>query len=149
MVIWLYVFARGGTEAISLLVIIGSGTIALLAAPMSSLADRYGRGRIAAVGVLLRALALLAIAVSIALHWPVWTTLVLAGVEGAVYAVGAPALRALAPTLVHSPSELSSVNLIISLGLALAIFLGPLIGGVAYGLTGAGPWSWSSRRCSR
>jgi CRP-like cAMP-binding protein/predicted MFS family arabinose efflux permease len=137
MVIWLYVFARGGTEAISLLVIIGSGTIALLAAPMSSLADRYGRGRIAAVGVLLRALALLAIALSIALHWPLWTTLVLAGAEGAVYAVGAPALRALAPTLVHSPSELSSVNLIISLGLALAIFLGPLIGGVAYGLTGA------------
>ena len=63
----------------------------------------------------------------------------LAGVEGAVYAVGAPALRALAPTLVQSPSELSSVNLIISLGLALAVFLGPLIGGVAYGLTGAAP----------
>ena len=91
MVIWLYVFGRGGTEAISLLVITGSGTVALLAAPMSSLADRYGRGRIAAVGALLRALALLAIALSIAAHWPVWTTLVLAGVEGAVYAVGAPA----------------------------------------------------------
>jgi hypothetical protein len=62
MVIWLYVFARGGTEAISLLVITGSGTVALLAAPMGSFADRYGRGRIAAAGVLLRALALLAIA---------------------------------------------------------------------------------------
>jgi CRP-like cAMP-binding protein/predicted MFS family arabinose efflux permease len=139
MVIWLYVFGRGGTEAISLLVITGSGTVALLAAPMSSLADRYGRGRIAAVSALLRALALLAIALSIAAHWPVWTTLVLAGVEGAVYAVGAPALRGLAPTLVQSPSELGSVNLIISLGLALAVFLGPLVGGVAYQLTGAAP----------
>ena len=139
MVIWLYVFARGGTEAISLLVITGSGTVALLAAPMSSFADRYGRGRIAAVGVLLRALALLAIALSIAAHWPVWSTLALAGVEGAVYSVGTPALRALAPTLVRSPSELSSVNLLISLGLALAIFLGPLAGGLAYQLTGAAP----------
>ena len=139
MVIWLYVFARGGTEAIALLVVTGSGTVALLAAPMGSLADRYGRGRIAAAGVLLRALALLAIALSIAAHWPVWSTLALAGVEGAVYSVGTPALRALAPTLVRSPSELSSVNLLISLGLALAIFLGPLVGGLAYQVTGAAP----------
>lgn len=55
MVIWLYVFARAGTVAVSLLVITGSGTLALLAAPLSSLADRYGRGRIAALGALLRA----------------------------------------------------------------------------------------------
>ncbi len=139
MVIWLYLFARGGTEAISLLVVTGSGTVALLAAPMGSFADRYGRGRIAAAGVVLRALALLAIASSIAAHWPVWSTLALAGAEGAVYAAGAPALRALAPTLVRSPSELSSVNLLISLGLAFAIFLGPLAGGLAYQLTGAAP----------
>ncbi|HEY2657345.1 MAG TPA: MFS transporter [Solirubrobacteraceae bacterium] len=139
MVVWLYVFARGGTEAISLLVITGSGTVAVLASPMGSLADRYGRGRIAAIGAPLRALALLAIALSIAAHWPVWTTIVLAGVEGAVYSVGAPALRALAPTLVRSPSELSSVNLINSLGLSLAVFLGPLVGGLAYQLTGAAP----------
>ena len=139
MVIWLYVFARGGTEAISLLVIIGSGTVVLMAAPMSSLADRHGRARIAAIGALLRAFALLAIALSVAAGWPLWTTLALAGVEGAVYAVGAPALRALAPTLVRSPSELSSANLVISLGLALAIFLGPLVGGLAYQWTGAAP----------
>ena len=139
MVVWLYVFARGSTEAISLLVITSSGTVALLAAPMSSFADRYGRGRIAAVGALLRAGVLLAMAASIAAKLPVGTTIVLAGLEGAVYSVGAPALRALAPTLVQTPSELSSVNLIISLGLALAIFLGPLVGGLAYGLTGAVP----------
>ena len=139
MVVWLYVFARGSTEAISLLVITSSGTVALLAAPMSSFADRYGRGRIAAVGALLRAGVLLAMAVSIAAKLPVGTTIVLAGLEGAVYSVGAPALRALAPTLVQTPSELSSVNLVISLGLALAIFLGPLVGGLAYELTGAVP----------
>ena len=139
MVIWLYVFTRGGTDAISLLVITSSGTVALLAAPMSGFADRYGRGRIAAVAALLRAGVLVAMAVSIAAKWPVGTTIVLAGVEGAVYSVGAPALRALAPTLVQSPSELGSVNLIISLGLALAVFLGPLVGGLAYELAGAVP----------
>ena len=81
----------------------------------------------------------------------------LAGLEGAVYAIGTPALRALAPTLVQSPSELSSVNLIISLGLALAIFLGPLVGGLAYQVTGAVPvvivvaavFALSYRRLSR
>ncbi|HJS96684.1 MAG TPA: MFS transporter [Solirubrobacteraceae bacterium] len=139
MVIWLYVFARGGTAAISLLVITSSGTVAVLAAPMSGFADRYGRGRIAARGALLRAAVLLAMALSIGANGPVATTIVLAGLEGAVYSVGAPALRALAPTLVQSPTELSSVNLIISLGLALAIFLGPLVGGLAYELTGAVP----------
>ena len=157
MVIWLYVFARGGTEAISLLVITSSGTVAILAAPMSGFADRYGRGRIAAVGALLRTAVLLAMAVSIAAKWPVGTTIVLAGLEGAVYAIGTPALRALAPTLVQSPSELSSVNLIISLGLALAIFLGPLVGGLAYQVTGAVPvvivvaavFALSYRRLSR
>jgi CRP-like cAMP-binding protein/predicted MFS family arabinose efflux permease len=139
MVIWLYVFARAGTVAVSLLVITGSGTLALLAAPMGSLADRYGRGRIAALGAVLRALALLALALSIAADWPVWTTIALAGAEGAVYSVGAPALRALAPTLVQSAAELTSVNLMISLALALAIFLGPLFGGLAYQLSGAAP----------
>ena len=139
MVVWLYVFARGGTDAISLLVVTSSGTVAILAAPMSGFADRYGRGRIAAVAALLRAGVLVAMAVSIAAKWPVVVTIVLAGLEGAVYAVGAPALRAMAPTLVRSPSELGSVNLIISLGLALAVFLGPLVGGVAYELTGAVP----------
>ncbi len=34
---------------------------------------------------------------------------------------------------------LSSVNLIISLGLALAVLLGPLAGGAAYQLPGAAP----------
>ncbi len=139
MVIWLYVFARAGTVAVSLLVITGSGTLALLAAPLSGLADRYGRGRIAALGALLRALALLAMALSIAAGWPVWTTIALAGVEGAVYSIGAPALRALTPTLVQSARELTSVNLMISLALALAIFLGPLLGGLAYQLSGAAP----------
>ena len=89
MVIWLYVFARGGTEAISLLVVTSSGTVAVLAAPMSGFADRYGRGRIAAVGALLRAAVLLAMALSIAAKAPVGTTIVLAGVEGAVYSIGA------------------------------------------------------------
>ena len=51
MVIWLYLFARGGTEAISLLVVTGSGTAAVVAAPMGSFADRYGRGRIAAISL--------------------------------------------------------------------------------------------------
>jgi CRP-like cAMP-binding protein len=139
MVVWLYVFGRGGTVAVSLLVVTGSGTLALLAPPMSSLADRYGRGRIASLGALLRALALLALAVSIAAKWPLWTTLAFAGLEGAVYSIGAPALRALAPTLVQSAGELTAVNLMISLALALAIFLGPLAGGLAYQLTGAAP----------
>jgi CRP-like cAMP-binding protein len=139
MVIWLYVFHRGGTSAIAWLVAIGSGTVALLAAPVGSLADRFGRGRIATIGALLRSLTLVAIAVSVADTWPVWMTLALAGVEGAVYAVGAPALRALAPSLVSTPTELGAVNLTLSLSSSLAIFAGPLAGGIAYALLGAAP----------
>jgi CRP-like cAMP-binding protein len=139
MAIWLYVFRRGGTSGIAWLVVIGSGTVALLAAPVGNLADRLGRGRIATIGALLRALALAAIAVSVAATWPVWTTLALAGVEGAVYAVGAPALRALAPSLVRTPTELGAVNLTLSLSSSLAIFAGPLAGGIGDAWLGAAP----------
>jgi CRP-like cAMP-binding protein len=139
MAIWLYVFHRGGTSAIAWLVVIGSGTVALLAAPVGNLADRLGRGRIATIGALLRALALATIAVSVAVNWPVWTTLALAGVEGAVYAVGAPALRALAPSLVRTPTELGAVNMTLSLTSSLAIFVGPLAGGITDAWLGAAP----------
>ncbi|HEY5316466.1 MAG TPA: MFS transporter, partial [Solirubrobacteraceae bacterium] len=139
MAIWLYVFHRGGTSAIAWLVVIGSGTVALLAAPVGTLADRLGRGRIATIGALLRALALAMIAVSVAENWPVWTTLALAGVEGAVYAVGAPALRALAPSLVRTPAELGAINVTLSLSSSLAIFAGPLAGGIGEAWLGAAP----------
>ncbi|HEY1826383.1 MAG TPA: MFS transporter [Acidimicrobiales bacterium] len=139
MVLWLYAFAHGGAAAISWLVGIGYGVAALIAAPAGRISDRFGRCEVATVASVLRAVAVGGIVLAILDHAPLAVTIALAGLEGALYAIGGPALRSLAPSLAQDPAELNAVNVTLSTSSAVAVFVGPLLSGLLYVAAGPAP----------
>jgi predicted MFS family arabinose efflux permease len=111
----------------------------LVAIPAGLLADRISRRRLMAGAEALRAVALLAILLLIALHWLTLPLLALAGFVAVcgtvVYSVAAPAL---VPSLVSSQA-LPAANARIELARTIAFASGPALGGVLVGWLGAAP----------
>jgi predicted MFS family arabinose efflux permease len=111
----------------------------LFAIPAGLLADRISRRRLMAGAEALRAAALLAILLLIALHRLTLPLLALAGFIAVcgtvVYSVAAPAL---VPSLV-SPQQLPSANARIELARTIAFASGPALGGFLVGWLGAAP----------
>ena len=111
----------------------------LVAIPAGLLADRISRRRLMAGAEALRAVALLAILLLIALHWLTLPLLALAGFIAVcgtvVYSVAAPAL---VPSLV-SAQALPAANARIELARTIAFASGPALGGVLVGWLGAAP----------
>ena len=111
----------------------------LAAIPAGLLADRISRRRLMAGAEALRAVALLAILLLIALHWLTLPLLALAGFVAVcgtvVYSVAAPALI---PSLVSSQA-LPAANARIELARTIAFASGPALGGVLVGWLGAAP----------
>ncbi len=111
----------------------------LVAIPAGLLADRISRRRLMAGAEALRAVALLAILLLIALHWLTLPLLALSGFIAVcgtvVYSVAAPAL---VPSLV-SAQALPAANARIELARTIAFASGPALGGVLVGWLGAAP----------
>jgi predicted MFS family arabinose efflux permease len=111
----------------------------LVAVPAGLLADRISRRRLMAGAEALRAVALLAILLLIALHWLTLPLLALSGFTAVcgtvVYSVAAPAL---VPSLV-SAQALPAANARIELARTIAFASGPALGGVLVGWLGAAP----------
>ncbi len=111
----------------------------LFAIPAGLLADRISRRRLMAGAEALRAVALLAILVLIALHQLTLPLLALAGFIAVcgtvVYSVAAPAL---VPSLVSS-QQLPAANARIELARTIAFASGPALGGFLVGWLGAAP----------
>ena len=111
----------------------------LVAIPAGLLADRISRRRLMAGAEALRAVALLAILLLIALHWLTLPLLALSGFIAVcgtvVYSVAAPAL---VPSLVPAQA-LPAANARIELARTIAFASGPALGGVLVGSLGAAP----------
>ena len=111
----------------------------LFAIPAGLLADRISRRRLMAGAEALRAVALLAILMLIALHQLTLPLLALAGFIAVcgtvVYSVAAPAL---VPSLVSS-QQLPAANARIELARTIAFASGPALGGFLLGWLGAAP----------
>jgi len=111
----------------------------LFAIPAGLLADRISRRRLMAGAEALRAVALLAILLLIALHQLTLPLLALAGFIAVcgtvVYSVAAPAL---VPSLVSS-QQLPAANARIELARTVAFASGPALGGFLVGWLGAAP----------
>jgi MFS family permease len=104
----------------------------LLAIPAGALADRVSRRLVLAASLALDvAVALLLLVVTVAGASQLWQFLALAFSSGVAGAVGAPAGRAMAPTLV--PIELLAGALAIrSVGAQAAVVAGPALGGLLF-----------------
>ena len=111
----------------------------LVAIPAGLLADRISRRRLMAGAEALRAVALLAVLLLIALHWLTLPLLALSGFIAVcgtvVYSVAAPAI---VPSLV-SAQALPAANARIELARTIAFASGPALGGVLVGWLGAAP----------
>src|SRR5579871_5048634 len=111
----------------------------LVAIPAGLLADRMSRRHLMAGAESLRAVALVAILLLIALNWLTLPLLALSGFVAVcgtvVYSVAAPAL---VPSLVSS-QQLPAANARIELARTIAFASGPALGGVLVGWLGAAP----------
>jgi MFS family permease len=110
----------------------------LLALPAGQLADRFRRSRIFVVSSLVDAAVMLGlVAVSLAGASALWPFLLLALLSGVATVVGAPAARAMSPTLV--PEELvASAMALRSTTFQFAVIAGPAVGGLIFAVDHSG-----------
>ena len=111
--------------------------LCLLALPAGQLADRFPRRLIFGVSLVLGALVAAGLTiVTLADVRAVWVYIALAFGAGVGFAIGAPAMRALPPTLVP-PDLLASAMVLRSIAAQVSAMAGPAIGGLVYGLSPA------------
>ncbi|MGL6280287.1 MAG: MFS transporter, partial [Gaiella sp.] len=125
-----FAYDAGGAGAVGLVWVIRLVPAALLAAPVSALADRYPRRRVMIVSDLARAGLMGAAAVVIAADGPAAAVYALAVVATLAGVPFRPAQSALLPRLARDPAELTAANAASSTIESVASFAGPALGGL-------------------
>jgi len=131
-----YAFAEGGARAVALFGVLRILPALVLTPIVTSAADRVPRERLLLWTVSVRAAALALVVAAILADLPLLVVLLLAGLESAFLGVHRPAQNALLPWLAHTPEELATANVVSSLLEGAAVFLGPLLVGIALAASG-------------
>jgi Cyclic nucleotide-binding domain/Major Facilitator Superfamily len=132
-----YAFAHGGASAVALFGVLRMLPALVLTPVVTSVADRVPRERLLLSTLSVRTAALALVCAAILAELPLLVVLLLAGVESAFLGVHRPAQNALLPWLAHTPEELTAANVLSSLLEGTAVFVGPLIVGVALAVSGS------------
>src|SRR5437763_15323087 len=125
-----YAYRQGGPAAVGLVGLIRWFPAAIAAPFGGMLGDRFSRLRVMVLSDLVRAAAMAAAAVVIALDSPAVIVYLLAVLVTLVSQAFQPAEAALLPTLAESPEELAAANVASSTIEYAGYFVGPAIGGV-------------------
>jgi MFS family permease len=125
-----YAYRQGGPAAVGLVGLIRWFPAAIAAPFGGMLGDRFSRLRVMVLSDLVRAAAMAAAAVSIALDSPAVIVYLLAVLVTLVSQAFQPAESALLPTLAESPEELAAANVASSTIEYAGYFVGPALGGV-------------------
>jgi MFS family permease len=143
---WAYVVAvsvfayhTAGAKAVGLIWIVRMVPAAVVSPLSATLADRYRRERVMIASDLLRAALITAAAASVWLHGPPAIVFVLAIFVSLAATPFGPASRALTPSLVATPNELTAANVTSSTIESVGFFAGPALGGVLVGVAGTAP----------
>ena len=131
-----YAFAEGGARAVALFGVLRILPALVLTPIVTSAADRVPRERLLLWTVSVRAAALALVCAAILTDLPLLVVLLLAGLESAFLGVHRPAQNALLPWLAHTPEELAAANVVSSLLEGMAVFVGPLLVGIALAVSG-------------
>ena len=131
-----FAYEAGGPAAAGVVTVLRS-VLAAFASPWTALlADRFARERVMVAADGLRALALVAAVILVALDASAPFVYALA----AVVSVAGTALRAakaaLVPNLAREPAELTAMNVVSGTTESVAVFLGPAVGGLLLALAG-------------
>lgn len=132
-----YAFAESGARAVALFGVLRILPALVLTPIVTSVADRVPRERLLFWTVSVRAAALALVCAAIVAELPLLIVLLLAGLESAFLGVHRPAQNALLPWLARTPDELAAANVVSSLLEGTAVFVGPLLVGIALAVSGA------------
>jgi MFS family permease len=125
-----YAYRQGGPAAVGLVGLIRWFPAAIAAPFGGMLGDRFPRLRVMVLSDLVRAAAMAAAAVAIAVDSPAAIVYLLAVLVTLVSQAFQPAESALLPTLAESPEELAAANVASSTIESAGYFVGPALGGV-------------------
>ena len=131
-----YAFSVGGARAVGLYGVLRILPALVLTPIVTSVADRIPRERLLVWTISIRAAALALTCAAILLGLPVLVVLLLASLESGFLGVHRPAQNALLPWLAHTPEELTAANVLSSLLEGTAVFVGPLLVGIALAVSG-------------
>ena len=131
----IYAYDQGGAAAVGLVSVIRMLPAAVASPFLAGLADRYPRRLVMVVTDVLRALLMLAAAVTIWQGWSAWVVYVIVALSTVVGTAFRPAQAALLPHLARDPAELTAANVASSTLEAVGAFVGPALGGVLLALT--------------
>jgi hypothetical protein len=132
-----HAFAESGARAVALFGVLRILPALVLTPIVTSVADRVPRERLLFWTVSVRAAALALVCAAILAGLPLLVVLLLAGLESAFLGVHRPAQNALLPWLARTPDELAAANVVSSLLEGTAVFVGPLLVGIALAVSGA------------
>ena len=125
-----YAYDQGGASAVALVAVV-RWVPAAVASPFASiLGDRYPRVRVMLSADLLRASALVAMAVCVVTDAPAAIVYLLASIAAVLATVFDPAQSALIPSLARTPEELTAANVSSSTLESLGYCVGPALGGI-------------------
>ena len=131
-----YAFAEGGARAVALFGVLRMLPALVLTPIVTSVADRVPREHLLLWTLSVRAAALALVSAAILADLPLLVVLLLVGAESAFLGVHRPAQNALLPWLAHTPEELAAANVLSSLIEGTAVFVGPLLVGIALAVSG-------------
>jgi MFS family permease len=130
-----YAYDQNGASAVGLMLIL-RWVPAAIASPIAAvLGDRYPRVRVMLSTDLLRAFALVAIAILVLTDAPSAAVYALAAFVAVIATAFQPAQSALLPSLARTPEELTAANVSSSTIESLGIVVGPALGGVLLAIT--------------
>ena len=152
-----FAYHAGGASAVGLVGLIRYVSAAISAPFVALLGDRYRRERVMLASDLVRVVALTVAAVGVFADMPVGAIYALAGLVGVASTAFDPAERALLPSIVRTPEELTASNVTSSTIESIGSFAGPAIGGLLLATTStgvvfavtAGTFLWSALLVSR
>jgi MFS family permease len=131
-----YAYHAGGARTVGLL-FFSRFVLAALAAPwLGVLADRWSRRRLMLTADVIRIAIFTAMTVIAIAHGSAWAIYVLAVTSTVVSGAYIPAQSALMPSLVETPEELTSANLVKNTVASVGMFVGPALGGILLVLSG-------------
>jgi MFS family permease len=130
-----YAYQQGGAAAVGLIGLIRFLPPAIFGPFTAMLADRFRRELVVLVANVVRAILILAAALTMATDGPAPAVYVLAGLVAIAFSAIRPAQAALLPGLASSPAELTAANVATSTIEAVGIFGGPALGGILLAAT--------------
>jgi MFS family permease len=133
-----YAYHHGGATAVGYVNILRWIPSAAVGPFMAILADRFPRKLVMLAADVIRAAALAGATVAFYAHAPAAAIYALAVFVSIVGRAFAPAERALLPSLVETPEELTAANVTASTIESVGLFLGPALGGLLLAATDAG-----------